>query len=139
MPRDASHSRQGGSPPELGARWCAEVVNKARQEAGLSLVPLPDDKHLSEASLLVYANHGRWVVDCPCGSAQVACRTDPRFFCIECRNVWADGLWVQVEWPKELGVIEELLDKRPVKHAHWTPGEDPMTLLAENAAAEVSA
>jgi hypothetical protein len=140
VPRDASHAHRGSSPPDKGARWCAEVINEARLAAGLSTVPIPDDSKVSKLdALLVYANHGRWVVDCPCGSAQVACRTDHRFFCVECRNSWAGGRWAPVVWPKQLDDIEGLLDARLPKYAHWTPGEDVMTLVAENVAAGLGA
>lgn len=34
-------------------------------------------------------NHGRWVADCPCGSAQIVTPTDPRMACTECGFGWA--------------------------------------------------
>lgn len=79
---------------------------------------------VSPITLTVSVNHGRWIVECPCGSAQLASLTDKRFFCVECGNLWAEGMWARVEWPDEPGAIEEVLEKRPFpKNRNWYPSE----------------
>lgn len=120
---------------------CLDLLNKAREREGAPpLPPAPADKHKSTEQLLAYVNHGRWVVDCPCGSAQLACRSDRRFWCVDCQNAWALGKWVGVTWPKDEADIEGLLAQRPFpKNRNWHPTEDAMTLVAENVAAGLGA
>lgn len=80
-----------------------------------------------------YANHARWVVDCPtCNGAQLACRTDKRFMCNECANVAIGGRWRVVEWPVDADEIERLLDRRPDVARNWFPGETVRQLKDEN-------
>lgn len=81
----------------------------------------------------VYANHGRWVVECPvCHGAQLAVRDDPRFMCVSCGNVSVGGKWRPVVWPKDHAKIEALLDRRPMAHnRNWAPGETVQSLLRE--------
>jgi hypothetical protein len=87
---------------------------------------------LSPHALPVKANHGRWVVECPCGAAQMTGRTDPRFYCVECGNALFDGKWVSVEWPKNAAAIEQELDRRPlVSNRNWFPGETVAVLRDE--------
>lgn len=82
----------------------------------------------------VFVNDGRWLVQCPCGGAQYASKTDHRFFCIDCLNATANGLWVAVTWPQYPGLIEAVLDVRPTNQADWLPGETLSQLAAENQA-----
>lgn len=79
-------------------------------------------------------NTGRWVVPCPwCYSASVASRTDHRFFCVECRNVGAQGKWVKVAWPESHEEIEALLVMRPSPRSrHWLAHETVEDLLTQN-------
>lgn len=120
-----------------GAAW----FNVVREQENATLPEgqqrplIAPPKSVAAQSLEVYANHGRWVVDCPCGSAQLASKDDRRFFCVECRNAWCQGKWAPVVWPANLDDIEGLLDMRLSKNANWKPGEDVMTLVAENVAA----
>lgn len=80
----------------------------------------------------VYANHGRWVVECPdCHSAQMACVTDRRFMCEVCANVTVGGMWRPVTWPEERIEIDEILSARPLGNQNWLPGETVADLLAE--------
>lgn len=118
------------------AAACHALLNRHRAKHDEPLLPdLPSGKHASAETLLAYVNHGRWVVDCPCGSAQLASRSDRRFFCTDCRNTFAHGKWVGVVWPADEADIEGLLLQRPdVKTRNWYPTEDAMTLVAENVA-----
>lgn len=124
-----------------GARACLELLNRQRDKLDEPRMPDPPaDSRRGTETLLAYVNHGRWVVDCPCGSAQLASRSDRRFFCVDCRNAWALGKWVGVAWPAQAGDIEGLLLQRPFpKNRNWNPGEDLMTLVAENVAAGLGA
>jgi hypothetical protein len=81
----------------------------------------------------VYANHGRWVVECPtCHGAQLAVRTDPRFMCVNCGNASVGGVWRPVIWPKDHPEIEAILDARPMPHTrNWAPGETVKDLRRE--------
>ena len=111
-------------PENEGARWLPTMMNTA--------TPADSEVHL-ERALLAYVNEGRWVVDCPCSSAQLACRTDPRFFCYECGNSWADGKWATVIWPAEQDEIERLLLQRPdPRTRNWEPQESSFDLAVEN-------
>jgi len=128
--RDQAHTRYRTSPgshpmpapAERGARWVG--VHHDR--------PLPDDSDVAPVELPVVVNHGRWVVRCPCGGAQHACRTDRRMFCVDCRNGHADGRWVLVRWPDNPEEIEQLLEGRPVELQNWDLSESAGMLRAEN-------
>lgn len=122
-------------------RACLDLLNAQRAKHGEpQLPPPPAGSQRFADKLLAYVNHGRWVVDCLCGSAQLASRTDRRFWCVDCRNGWALGKWVEVVWPANADDIEGLLLQRPFsKNQNWTTGEDVMTLVAENVAAGLGA
>ena len=77
--------------------------------------------------------HGRWLVDCPfCKSADLADDDDPRFFCLDCRNEEAGGLWLPVQWPRERKEIEDaLLDRKHTINRNWLPHETVIDLLAQ--------
>ena len=114
---------------------CLDRLNRVRRREHLPPLPAaPPADEISEEHLLAYVNHGRWVVDCPCGSAQLACRSDRRFFCTDCRNAWAFGKWVRVTWPAEEADIEALLLQRPFpRNRNWHPRESASGLAMENA------
>jgi hypothetical protein len=114
------------APADRGARWCPALVN----------VPMPDDARRGDAAsaLAVRVNHGRWVIDCPdCGGAQLACRTDPRFFCTDCGNAAVGGAWRPVRWPADAAGVEAALGARPLGLQNWTEDEPVGLLRAENA------
>lgn len=84
----------------------------------------------------VYANHGRWVAQCP--------RLQP-FVCRDALQVWwpeskvfdcpTCGLIAELGWPAERAKIEELLMARPDPATrNWEPGESLTLLLTENLA-----
>jgi hypothetical protein len=83
----------------------------------------------------VYANHGRWVAECPvCHGAQLASRTDPRFFCVDCLNAYNGGKWVPLVWPEDVRAIEDALVDRATPHRNWRTGENVSDLAADNEA-----
>lgn len=77
-------------------------------------------------------NHGRWVVLCECGGAQLASADDPRFFCVSCLNERQGGKWRPVTWPEQRSDIEQVLRERFTENANWLPGESVEQLRAEN-------
>jgi hypothetical protein len=99
---------------------------------------LPQEVH-DTVTVSPVVNHGRWIIRCPwCFSASMANRTDPRFYCVECGNIGAQGKWVKVIWPDTVAEIEAVLSMRPdPRTRHWWPHETLMDLLAENEQHEV--
>lgn len=103
---------------------------------------------------LAYANHGRWVADCPrphCGAAMILHPWQPA---VTCSSPWCQ-LETQVRWPPDAETITHVLTARgapqwmnwypaghPFAAAHGIPhGQTVDDLLAENAghAAEIDA
>lgn len=107
------------------AIWRAKTPHEEAMAAGLA------DK---ADAVEVYANHGRWIVECPvCTDAQLAVRDDKRYMCPECANEAVGGKWRPVIWPKDHTKVEALLDAR--EHAHhrnWDPTETAADLAKEN-------
>lgn len=88
-----------------------------------------------DVAVEAYANHGRWIVECPdCCSAQLACPDDRRFMCNNCANVAVGGVWRPVTWPKNRDKIEGAIEGRPLSAQNWSPGETVAFLKAENKA-----
>jgi len=115
-------------PEDRGAEWVCLLFWQAP-------TPYAPTAGVAGPALKVYANEGRWVVDCPdCSGAQLACRTDPRFMCVYCGNASVGGKWRPVSWPRSADLIEIELSARPVEHQHWLPGDTLRQLRAENAA-----
>lgn len=84
-------------------------------------------------AVAVYANHGRWIVECPdCRGAQLAHPVDQRFMCNSCANAAVGGLWRPTLWPKNRADIESALHVRPVEARNWINGETVAHLRAEN-------
>ena len=80
--------------------------------------------------LEAYANHGRWMADCPvCGSGVAAWTENPRGCCLECGTVWT------VTFPADHRDAEEVLVLRPLENRNWRPraGEPIGFLALENA------
>jgi hypothetical protein len=85
-------------------------------------------QHEEREQLVAYVNHGRWVVDCPCGAGVAVDQAAPAC-CFQC-----GGVYPRILWPaeRELQAIEALLQERPRKNQNWEPGETPDKLRAEN-------
>lgn len=77
-------------------------------------------------------NQGRWIVACECGAAQLASKTDPRFFCIGCLNETYGCKWRPVIFPNDVPGIEGALLPRPTLNANALPGQSVADLLTEN-------
>lgn len=131
--RDASYHQLRGAFP--GGRL-AEASPRLFWSAA---TPLADALSAGVApkaeAVEVYANEGRWIVECPdCHSAQLAARDDQRFMCNECANIAVGGLWRPAIWPRQVDAIEEILEQRERANQHWIPGETVTQLRLENAA-----
>lgn len=108
-------------PAERVARW-VELKQQRR-------IALPDGFVIGQR-VWARINHNRWVVDCPCGSAQVASPADPRLACTEC------GLgWLVVVFPADVASAEAAVaDDLPGERNWWQPDDpDPAFLPPSDA------
>lgn len=91
----------------------------------------------------VFVNDGRWLAQCACGHAQLASKSDHRFYCLACANARseAEGMWIGVAWPSDSDIerIETLLLVRPqldegtnLPTRNWRPDEPIEHLADEN-------
>ena len=64
-------------------------------------------------------NHGRWVADCVCGSAQVVTPDDPRFACPECG--WG---WARIIFPDQPAAAEAAVAERAPHERNWWHDDD---------------
>ena len=75
-----------------------------------------------------YANHGRWVADCPrpyCGNAELLAPWQPQFHCGTCHAE------APCEWPREAAEISAVLAGRGnPRWQNWFPPEHPLALAA---------
>lgn len=62
---------------------------------------------------------GRWVADCPCGSAQVVSPTDPRMFCVDCLTGWWPLLF-----PTNTVAAEQAVAHLPAHRRFWWQDDD---------------
>jgi hypothetical protein len=117
-------------PPAKGATWVTRVGWNRTDVAPFT----PPDDYVAgrEHAIRVRVNHGRWIAVCPCGGAQLACRTDHRMFCVDCLNAHVDGRWVPVIWPEDVGGVEDAMAVRPAVLQNWEPDETVAVLRAEN-------
>lgn len=98
-------------PAERAFRW-VELRQQRRLEPPAGLI----------LGHKIYAriNHGRWVADCPCGSAQVVTPADQRMACTEC-----GAGWFQLLYPEDADAAEaEVIDKLPHERNWWHPDDE---------------
>ena len=97
-------------PAERCLRWYEE-----RQQRR---VPTPAGVILGR-QLYARINHGRWVADCPCGSAQVVTPVDQRLACPEC-----GAGWLRVVFPDDVAAAEaSVADELPHLRNWWHPDD----------------
>lgn len=97
-------------PAARCTRWY-EVKQQRRIE-------LPDGLLLGH---ITYAriDAGRWVADCPCGSAQVVTPTDPRLGCPEC-----GAAWFPLTFPDDVAAAEAAVaELLPAERFWWHPDD----------------
>ncbi|MGW6566436.1 hypothetical protein [Streptomyces sp. NPDC054975] len=103
-------------PALLAVRWYEEKQQR-RVTVGAAL--------LLEQRLYPRINHGRWVADCTCMSAQIVTPTDPRMWCVECGTGW----W-QLTFPEDVEAVEQETGLLPVAERNWWHPDDPARVLA---------
>ncbi|MFD9306142.1 hypothetical protein ACFWCB_26395 [Streptomyces sp. NPDC060048] len=79
----------------------------------------PPTAFLIGASIYARINHGRWVADCVCGSAQVVTPEDPRLACPECGYGWA-----RVVFPEDTAAAEATVTALPPHERNWWHPDD---------------
>lgn len=128
--RDATHYARRLGPGRVPDDQLATVVPRLYAGDDVALNVFADT---AGEPLEVAANHGRWVVQCPCGGAQLAHPDDRRFLCCDCGNVDNAGRYRPVVWPKAWQQIGQLLDARADRTLrNWRPGETVAELRREN-------
>lgn len=95
------------------------------------LLAAPTDTETS-TPIAVHVRHGRWLAVCECGSAQHPSFTDPRFFCVQCRNQHVGGRYRTLIWPDRPDEIEQALAERIAARMHWLPHETAADLIEQN-------
>ncbi|MEU6294816.1 hypothetical protein [Streptomyces erythrochromogenes] len=92
-------------PAERVWRWYENTAQRRLQ---------PPSGVLLGEKIYARINHGRWVADCVCGSAQIVTPTDPRFACPECGYGWA-----QVLFPASPDAAEAEVSARAPHERNW--------------------
>lgn len=104
-------------PAERAFRW---VEHRAQRRLAMPAGVLVGQRTYARI------NHNRWVVDCPCGSAQIASPADARTACTECGYGW-----VTVVFPADVPAVEAGLDHLLPHERNWWHDEDPVRLFAQ--------
>lgn len=99
------------------------LAARVRKAVSLKQLPFTEDA----TPVYAYANHGRWVADCPCGGAELVVERAP-LLCGSC------GTTRPVVWPDNVKELETVLARRPKLNQNWHPGEPVDLLKAENLA-----
>ena len=100
------------APPALRCALWFEHRQQRRIHTG--------DAFVIGQQLYARINHGRWLADCTCGSAQVVTPADPRMWCVECGTGW----W-QLTFPADVVAVEESLSALPIPEQNWWAEPDP--------------
>lgn len=112
----------------------AEAVADRLRARGMS-VGHPVEGEPVGTPVFARVDHGRWLAECECRSAQILDPDDRRFFCVRCENATNGGRWRPVEWPDDPDSIEAVLLARPrPENRNWQPHENLDTIMRENEA-----
>lgn len=115
--------------PVPGHRDAPARVQHAHRFAGGR--PIPCERNADLPPLVPVVNHGRWIIECPCGNADVA-PDDGWFLCVSCWNAGVGGEWRPVRFPFLRTGIEAALIVRPAGNRNWRPPETVDQLVVEN-------
>lgn len=69
-------------------------------------------------------DHGRWLVDCPCGSG-AGISTASKAYCFECGRIMTVSLPAKVEREE----AEAVLSARPLRARNWRPDRESVNDL----------
>lgn len=111
---------------KVAAAWRAKHVAAGDLEYAGPLSP-------SSNPIAARVDHGRWLVDCPCGNGAPVTpwqEAAPEAVCLSCGTVF-----VMVIFPANVDAIEQTLVQRRFRtNQNWRPSETLAQLLSENAA-----
>lgn len=105
-------------PTAWDALPAAERVISWYEEAAQRRLPRPTTE--LDGDLYARIDAGRWVAQCPCGSAQVVSPADPRMLCVGC----LDG-WRRLILPADVEATEQAVGALPVRERCWWHEDDP--------------
>ena len=108
--------------------WMSLVVLPGAYRAGVERVLPANGENVAVAEV----NHGRWVVYCACGGAEMAWN-EGLVMCMGCFNSHAQHRLINVHFPARRQEIEAVLDRRPLVNRNWRRGESLDQLVIENA------
>lgn len=127
-PRDQFPAAPPGADPSRPSTWWPAVILSQAATTNRHLGELPDAV-LLDGTVAGYANHGRWVADCPsCNAAQVIDPDDPRFWCPFCSLGWRT-----ITFAADHRSVDEVLSERAEpENRNWWPHETVADLRTEN-------
>ena len=115
----------------FGMPWAA--FKKLKVEPTMAKRLLPQGGIDESPPLKARINHGRWLVDCECGGAELAFEAGI-FMCLSCYNATHKHQYRRFVFPKSRHAIETALLQRVEINRNWFPGESLTKLKAENEA-----
>lgn len=98
--------------------------------------PAPVISQLTVGRTFATVNHNRWIVKCPhCSTgAMLASKREKIFWCVNCEMQGNNGYPMQVIFPKDIAMIEQVLCERPDPSTrNWLIHETVNDLMRENA------
>ena len=111
--------------PTREAYVAAHLQTLARQrDMGIDARP-----HIDETALVARIDHGRWLVDCPCGSGVAVDPDWDEARCFACGSVYPHVVFPAGQLRAR---IETTLRLRPLSSRNWRPTESVDVLIAEN-------
>ena len=112
-----------------GMPWPAFVIAKIKPAMTKRL--LPEGGIDTGPPVKARVNHGRWVWDCECNSAELAF-DEGLGMCQNCYNAGLKHKYRNIIFPKGRKQIEEALLQRPEPNRNWYFGEPVAKLKDEN-------
>lgn len=117
------------TPGEVENHWIMVAQRKGFLRDGIVSMELLETGERRAARV----DHGRWLVDCPCGGAAAAWPESERAACLDCGCIWL------AKFPSKRAreAAEAALLERPLgENRNWRPGEESLAALRlENEAA----
>lgn len=108
--------------------WCATLMVASGQ-------PAPLISQLTVGRVFATVNHSRWIAKCSycAGGAMLASKRERIFWCPNCEMQANGGYPMQVIFPKDMEMIEQVLTARPDPATrNWLLHETIADLVREN-------